>query len=205
MPKPTKTPSRLGTDPFSWIRDTRQDDEQPTDAPAAQPAAQTADIATQPISQPAAQAAAPAQAVPVVTLDPAPTAIPDPTVLLDPAPDAASVVTLDPTPALEDAAPDAAMPPLTLDAQQLAQLASLLQQSAPPARRGRPRTNFREITKASQEGLPENWTRATFIVREELLDNLKDYAYTQRLTIRDVMDQALTQYLRGKQVLRRKR
>ena len=196
MPKPTKTPSRLGTDPFSWIRDTRQDDEQPTDAPAAQ----TANSAAQPLAQPAAQAAAP-----VVTLDPAPTPIPDPAVLLDPAPDAASVVTLDPTPALEDAAPDAAMPPLTLDAQQLAQLASLLQQSAPPARRGRPRTNFREITKASQEGLPENWTRATFIVREELLDNLKDYAYTQRLTIRDVMDQALTQYLRGKQVLRRKR
>ena len=72
-------------------------------------------------------------------------------------------------------------------------------------RRGRPRTNFREVTKSSQEGLPENWTRATFIVRESLLEDLKDYAYTRRVTIRDVLDEALAAYLDGKELLRRPR
>lgn len=72
-------------------------------------------------------------------------------------------------------------------------------------RRGRPRTNFREVTKSSQEGLPENWTRATFIVREALLEDLKDYAYTRRVTIRDVLDEALAAYLEGKELLRRPR
>ena len=38
---------------------------------------------------------------------------------------------------------------------------------------GRPKTQFREITKSSQEGTKENETRATFIVREDLLDKLK--------------------------------
>ena len=70
-------------------------------------------------------------------------------------------------------------------------------------RRGRPRSNFREVTKSSQEGLPEDWTRATFIVRESLLEDLKDYAYTRRVTIRDVLDEALSGYLKGKELLRR--
>lgn len=72
-------------------------------------------------------------------------------------------------------------------------------------RRGRPRTNLREVTKSSQEGLPENWTRATFIVRETLLEDLKDCAYTRRKTIRDVLDEALTAYLSGQELLRRPR
>ena len=72
-------------------------------------------------------------------------------------------------------------------------------------RRGRPRTNLREVTKSSQEGLPENWTRATFIVRQTLLEDLKDCAYTQRRTIRDVLDEALRAYLSGQELLRRPR
>ena len=72
-------------------------------------------------------------------------------------------------------------------------------------RRGRPRTNLREVTSSSQEGLPENWTRATFIVRQTLLEDLKDCAYTQRRTIRDVLDEALRAYLSGQELLRRPR
>lgn len=44
---------------------------------------------------------------------------------------------------------------------------------------------------------PDEYTRATFIVRRDLLKALKDYAYTERREIKDVineiLDQALTQ------------
>lgn len=68
---------------------------------------------------------------------------------------------------------------------------------------GRPRTIDREYTKSSQEGLQENWTRATFIVREDLLEKLKDLAYTNRTTIKDEINQALAEYLKDKEVIRR--
>jgi hypothetical protein len=68
---------------------------------------------------------------------------------------------------------------------------------------GRPRTIDREYTKSSQEGLQENWTRATFIVREDLLEKLKDLAYTNRTTIKDEINQALAEYLKDKEVLKR--
>ena len=72
-------------------------------------------------------------------------------------------------------------------------------------RRGRPRTNLHVVTKSSHERLQENWTRATFIVRQTLLEDLKDCAYTQRRTIRDVLDEALRAYLSGQELLRRPR
>jgi hypothetical protein len=56
---------------------------------------------------------------------------------------------------------------------------------------GRPKTQFKEITKTSQEGTKENETRATFIVNEELLDKLKAMAYWDRLLIKDVINTAL--------------
>lgn len=68
---------------------------------------------------------------------------------------------------------------------------------------GRPRTIDRKYTKSSQEGLQENWTRATFIVREDLLEKLKDLAYTNRTTIKDEINQALAEYLKDKEVIRR--
>jgi len=63
---------------------------------------------------------------------------------------------------------------------------------------GRPRTIKREITKSSQEGLPEGWTRATFLVRESVLDKLKAVAYWDRRTIKEVVDDALVAYLKDK-------
>ena len=56
---------------------------------------------------------------------------------------------------------------------------------------GRPKTQFKEITKTSQEGTKENETRATFIVNEELLDKLKAIAYWDRKLIKEVINSAL--------------
>ena len=56
---------------------------------------------------------------------------------------------------------------------------------------GRPKTQFKEITKTSQEGTKENETRATFIINEELLDKLKAIAYWDRVLIKDVVNTAL--------------
>jgi hypothetical protein len=59
------------------------------------------------------------------------------------------------------------------------------------AKVGRPKTQFKEITKSSQEGTKENETRATFIVKEELLDKLKAMAYWDRVLIKEVINKAL--------------
>jgi len=52
--------------------------------------------------------------------------------------------------------------------------------------------------KTSQEGLRDGYTRATFIVREDLLKKLKDYAYTERETLKDVINYMIEQFLDGK-------
>lgn len=69
---------------------------------------------------------------------------------------------------------------------------------------GRPRTIKRDISKSSQEGLPDNWTRATFIVREDLLEKIKDCAYTERISIKDLVNEAFENYLDGKEIISRK-
>jgi predicted nucleic acid-binding protein len=64
-----------------------------------------------------------------------------------------------------------------------------------PKKTGRPKTATKEITKTSQEGTKESETRATFIVNEEQLEKLKSIAYWDRLLIKDVVAQALEDYL----------
>ncbi len=64
---------------------------------------------------------------------------------------------------------------------------------------GRPRT-LPDREKSSQEGLPEQWTRATFIVREDLLEKLKDLAYVNRSKIKDEINRALEEYLQDKEI-----
>jgi len=56
---------------------------------------------------------------------------------------------------------------------------------------GRPKTQFKEITKSSQEGTKEDETRATFIVNEELLEKVKAVAYWDRVLIKEVLNKAL--------------
>lgn len=57
---------------------------------------------------------------------------------------------------------------------------------------GRPRDlSKRKPDKTSQEGTKNNETRATFIVKEELLDKLKAIAYWDRVLIKDVVNTAI--------------
>lgn len=70
-------------------------------------------------------------------------------------------------------------------------LDSLLGEQPQRPKRGRPATSTREITKSSQEGTKEGETRATFIVKEELLEKLKAIAYWDRMKIKDVIASAL--------------
>lgn len=55
-------------------------------------------------------------------------------------------------------------------------------------------------------GLPQEWTRATFIVRKDQLEDLKDYAYTERLNIKEVVEQMVDEFLKDKKdnIIRRK-
>lgn len=61
---------------------------------------------------------------------------------------------------------------------------------------GRPRTNFREIEKSSQEGCKEAETRATFIVSEADLERIKAMAYWERITIKEIVNAALREYIK---------
>lgn len=63
------------------------------------------------------------------------------------------------------------------------------------ATRGRPKTSTREITKTSQEGTKEGETRATFIIKEDLLEKVKALAYWDRQQIKSVISDALESYL----------
>ncbi len=63
---------------------------------------------------------------------------------------------------------------------------------------------FKSI-KTSQQGLPADWTRATFIVRKDILEKLKDFAYTDRRTMKDIINEALKNYLNGKEIIKRRK
>ena len=56
------------------------------------------------------------------------------------------------------------------------------------------------ISKSSQEGLKDGWTRATFILRKDRLEKIKSLAYWERKQVKEVMDEALRDYLRGKRI-----
>lgn len=70
-------------------------------------------------------------------------------------------------------------------------LNSLLGEQPEKPKKGRPVTQTKEVTKSSQEGTKENEVRATFIVREDLLEKLKAIAYWDRLLIKEVVNTAL--------------
>lgn len=67
-----------------------------------------------------------------------------------------------------------------------------------PQKRGKGRPKKDNIVRGSsvQEGLTEEYTRATFIVKCDLLKQIKDYAYTERLSMKDVVTEALEQYMK---------
>ena len=56
------------------------------------------------------------------------------------------------------------------------------------------------IAGSSQQGLKDGWTRATFILKKEYLDKIKGLAYWERKKVKEVMDEALEAYLKGKNI-----
>lgn len=52
----------------------------------------------------------------------------------------------------------------------------------------------------SEKGLPDGWTRWAVIVRKEYLDKVKAYAYWERMEIKQVLDEALEAYFKGKKI-----
>ena len=63
-----------------------------------------------------------------------------------------------------------------------------------PAGRGRPRKEEIIREKGAQQGLTADYTRTTFILNVHLLEKLKDYAYTKRITLKDALEEILTGY-----------
>ena len=59
------------------------------------------------------------------------------------------------------------------------------------------------LNKTSQEGLKDGWTRATFILRRDYLEKLKASAYWERKKIKEIIDEALRLYLKGKKTKNR--
>lgn len=51
-----------------------------------------------------------------------------------------------------------------------------------------------------EKGLQDGWTRATFVLRKEYLKKLKAVSYWDRKKMKDVVDEALGNYLKGKRV-----
>jgi len=54
------------------------------------------------------------------------------------------------------------------------------------------------MDKSSQKGLRNGWTRATFILRNDYLEKIKALAYWERKKVKEVIDEALEAYLKGK-------
>jgi hypothetical protein len=54
----------------------------------------------------------------------------------------------------------------------------------------------KHIKPTPQAGLPTGWTRATFIVRGDSLEQLKALAYYQRRPLKYILEEALARYLR---------
>jgi len=51
-----------------------------------------------------------------------------------------------------------------------------------------------------ERGLQDGWTRATFVLRKDYLSKLKAVSYWDRKKIKEVIDEALGDYLKGKKV-----
>jgi len=55
-------------------------------------------------------------------------------------------------------------------------------------------------TNSLEKGLQDGWTRATFILRKEYLRKLKAVSYWDRKKMKEVIDEALGSYLKGKKI-----
>ena len=60
---------------------------------------------------------------------------------------------------------------------------------------GRPRNEDLVRDAGAQKGLPTELTRQTFIVNVEQMETLKDYAYTERKRLKEVVSEAFQEYI----------
>jgi hypothetical protein len=51
-----------------------------------------------------------------------------------------------------------------------------------------------------EKGLQDGWTRATFVLRKDYLSKLKAVSYWDRKKMKEVIDEALGNYLKGKRI-----
>ena len=51
-----------------------------------------------------------------------------------------------------------------------------------------------------EKGLQDGWTRATFVLRKDYLNKLKAVSYWDRKKMKEVIDEALGAYLRGRKI-----
>lgn len=51
-----------------------------------------------------------------------------------------------------------------------------------------------------EKGLQDGWTRATFVLRKDYLSELKAVSYRERKKMKEVIDEALGFYLKGKRI-----
>jgi hypothetical protein len=70
----------------------------------------------------------------------------------------------------------------------------------PPAHRAKQKAG---AVKSIEKGLPAGWTRASFIIRKDTLERLKDYAYTERILIKEVITEAIEAHIKGTKTLKR--
>lgn len=64
---------------------------------------------------------------------------------------------------------------------------------------GRPKKAGVVRDNSVQEGLTADYTRATFIVRVDLLERLKDYVYTERTSLKEEINEILEEALKERE------
>ena len=77
-------------------------------------------------------------------------------------------------------------------------LNSLLGETKPEEQAAEPKETKaakKGIINTSQRGMKENETRATFIVNEDVLDKMKSLAYWDRLSIKDIVNNAFEEHI----------
>jgi len=60
---------------------------------------------------------------------------------------------------------------------------------------GRPRILNHKTTSTSQQGLKDGLTRMTFIISQEKQDKLKYISFYERMSIRQILDEAIDDYI----------
>ena len=69
---------------------------------------------------------------------------------------------------------------------------ALLRNSEPTEkRRGRPPREDLIHGDSKLEGLPEGYTRFSIICKQDNIQDLRDYAYTKRISLRDALDEVI--------------